>query len=62
MSGGTLSVERVLPDGYEVVEADLPAVVTVSNELGNARYPNMRGDHGGPPRAANRVDSRRPRH
>ena len=43
VSGGTLSVERVLPDGYEVVEADLPAVVTVSNELGNARYPNMRG-------------------
>lgn len=36
-------VERVLPDGHEVMEADLPAVVTVSNELGTPRYPNMRG-------------------
>ena len=41
--GDVVRVERVLPDGYEVVELALPAVVTVSNELGNARYPNMRG-------------------
>ena len=40
---GAVRVERVLPDGHEVVEAPLPAVVTVSNELGQARYPNMRG-------------------
>jgi electron transfer flavoprotein beta subunit len=40
---GTVRVERVLPDGHEVVEATLPAVVTVSNELGSPRYPNMRG-------------------
>ena len=33
----------MLPNGHEVVETDLPAVVTVSNELGTARYPNMRG-------------------
>ena len=39
----TLRVERVLPDGHEVAVTDLPAVVTVSNELGAARYPNMRG-------------------
>jgi electron transfer flavoprotein beta subunit len=43
VNGDVVSVERVLPDGYETVEADLPAVVTVSNELGNPRYPNMRG-------------------
>jgi electron transfer flavoprotein beta subunit len=43
VNGTTLRVERVLPDGHEVVEADLPAVVTVSNELGTPRYPNMRG-------------------
>lgn len=43
VNGNTVRVERVLPDGHEVVEADLPAVVTVSNELGTARYPNMRG-------------------
>lgn len=40
--GGTLRVERVLPEGQEVVEAPLPALVTVSNELGLPRYPTMR--------------------
>jgi electron transfer flavoprotein beta subunit len=35
-------VERVIPEGYEVVEAPLPALVTVSNELGLPRYPTMR--------------------
>ncbi len=38
----TLRVERVLADGFETIEADLPAVVTVSNELGAARTPNLR--------------------
>lgn len=36
-------VHRALTDGYEVVEAPLPAVVTVSNELGEPRYPTLRG-------------------
>ncbi|MDE2779901.1 MAG: electron transfer flavoprotein subunit beta/FixA family protein [Chloroflexota bacterium] len=36
-------VERLIPDGYEVVEASLPALVTVSNELGQPRYPTLRG-------------------
>jgi electron transfer flavoprotein beta subunit len=35
-------VERVLTDGFESIEADLPAVVTVSNELGAARAPSLR--------------------
>ena len=35
-------VEQILPDGLAIVEAPLPAVVTVSNELGEPRYPNMR--------------------
>jgi electron transfer flavoprotein beta subunit len=34
---GRLRVERVLPDGYEVVEAPLPVLVTVSHELGQLR-------------------------
>ena len=41
--GNTVKVERVLPDGYEIVETTLPAVITVSNELGSPRYPNMSG-------------------
>jgi electron transfer flavoprotein beta subunit len=40
---GKVVVERITPDGYEVVEAPLPAVVTVSNELGQPRYPTLRG-------------------
>ena len=40
---GKVTVERIVPDGYEVVEAPLPALVTVSNELGQPRYPTLRG-------------------
>ena len=36
-------IERALTDGYQVVEAPTPAVITVSNELGEARYPTLRG-------------------
>jgi electron transfer flavoprotein beta subunit len=38
----TVRVERVIPEGQEVIEAPLPALVTVSNELGLPRYPTMR--------------------
>jgi electron transfer flavoprotein beta subunit len=37
--GPGVRVTRVTPDGDEVVEASCPAVVTVSNELGEPRYP-----------------------
>jgi len=37
-----LTVERVLADGFETIEVQLPAVVTVSNELGDPRYPQLR--------------------
>ena len=40
---GKVIVERIVPEGYEVIEAILPAVVTVSNELGQPRYPTLRG-------------------
>jgi electron transfer flavoprotein beta subunit len=41
VEGGKVTVERVLPDAFETVEASLPAVVTVSNELGEPRYPKL---------------------
>lgn len=31
------------PVGYDVVEVPLPAVVTVSNEIGEPRYPTIKG-------------------
>ena len=36
-------VERVTDDGYEIIEVPLPALITVSNELGEARYPTIKG-------------------
>lgn len=43
VDGSIVTAERVLSGGYEVVEADMPALVTVSNELGEPRYPTLRG-------------------
>jgi electron transfer flavoprotein beta subunit len=35
--------ERVLADGYEVVESALPCLVTVSHEIGELRTANVKG-------------------
>ncbi|MCX6012398.1 MAG: electron transfer flavoprotein subunit beta/FixA family protein [Chloroflexi bacterium] len=40
---GKLKIERVVADGYEVVEASTPAVITVTNELGEPRYATLKG-------------------
>ncbi len=41
LEDGQFSVQRVLEDGFETVRMPLPAVVTVSNELGEPRYPKL---------------------
>jgi len=41
VSDGKVVVEKVMPDGYEVVEAPLPALITVSGEIGDLRYPSL---------------------
>lgn len=38
-----LRVRRVTPDGEQVLLADLPCTVSVSNELGTPRYPTAQG-------------------
>ena len=43
VADSNLKVERVTLDGYEIIEAKLPALVTVSNEIGQARLPTGRG-------------------
>jgi electron transfer flavoprotein beta subunit len=43
VSDGQARVERVTDKGYEVVETPLPALITVSSELGQPRYPTIRG-------------------
>jgi electron transfer flavoprotein beta subunit len=39
LDGAKLRITRVTPDGDEVVETACPAVVTITNELGDPRYP-----------------------
>lgn len=41
VEGGKVRAERVLGDAFETVEAPLPCLVTVSNELGEPRYPKL---------------------
>ncbi len=43
VTDGKARVERVTADGYEVIEVSLPALITVSSELGEARYPTIKG-------------------
>ncbi len=43
ITDGKARVERTTAEGYEVIEVSLPALITVSNELGEARYPTIRG-------------------
>jgi electron transfer flavoprotein beta subunit len=37
LTDSKVKVKRVTPDGYEVIETSLPALITVSNELGELR-------------------------
>jgi electron transfer flavoprotein beta subunit len=43
VKGGIARVEKVTSVGYDVIEVPLPAVVTVSNEIGEPRYPTIKG-------------------
>lgn len=42
VSGNSVTVTRATADGDEVVRGPLPAVVTVSNELGTPRFPTAK--------------------
>ncbi|MDE0031333.1 MAG: electron transfer flavoprotein subunit beta/FixA family protein [Deltaproteobacteria bacterium] len=43
VEGNTLTVKRQSEAGYDVVEADLPALVTVTSGINEPRYPQLRG-------------------
>jgi len=43
ITNGKARVERVIDEGYEVVEVSLPCLITVSNEIGEPRYPTIKG-------------------
>jgi electron transfer flavoprotein beta subunit len=43
VTDGKVKIERVIPDGYEVVEVTLPAMITVTSEMGALRYAALKG-------------------
>lgn len=43
IDGNKIKAERVLEDSFEVVEAPLPALLTVTKEINDPRYPSLRG-------------------
>jgi len=43
VNDGKAMVERVIADGYEVIEMPLPALITLSNEHAEPRYPSLKG-------------------
>ena len=42
-TAGTVSVQRVSDDGYDVVRASLPALVSVVEKINEPRYPSFKG-------------------
>jgi len=43
VDGDSIKIERITADGYEVLQAIPPLVISVSNEVGEPRYPTIRG-------------------
>jgi electron transfer flavoprotein beta subunit len=43
VAGGKATIERQTEAGYQVVEASLPAVVTVTGSINTPRYPALKG-------------------
>lgn len=43
VTGNKVQIHRQTPDGHDVVEAELPAVVTVTGGINEPRYPTLKG-------------------
>ena len=43
LSDESVVVDRLIPDGHDTIVIPTPAVISVSNELGQPRYPTLRG-------------------
>ena len=41
--GSTVTIERVTDTGYESVQADIPAVISVVEKINDPRYPSFKG-------------------
>ena len=45
LNGDKIKAERELEDGYEVIEARLPVLLTIIKEMNEASYPTLNGIH-----------------
>jgi electron transfer flavoprotein beta subunit len=43
VDGGTVTVQRATDNGYQTIQASLPALVTVTASVGEPRYPSFKG-------------------
>jgi electron transfer flavoprotein beta subunit len=43
VDGNKMTVERMMDEGYDVVEASLPALITVVKEINQPRLPSLKG-------------------
>jgi electron transfer flavoprotein beta subunit len=43
IGNGKMTVERMMDDGYDVVETSLPALITVVKEINEPRLPSLKG-------------------
>ncbi len=40
-----ITVHRGMEDGYEIIETELPALITVTKDINTPRYPSLQGIH-----------------
>ena len=59
---GTVKIERLTDDGYDVVEAPLPAVVSVVEKINEPRYPSFKGIMAAKKKPLDHAVARRRRH
>ena len=59
---GTVSIKRLTDDGYTVVEASLPAVVSVVEKINEPRYPSFKGIMAAKKKPVETLVAVRPRH
>ena len=57
-----MTIERLTDDGYEVVEASTPAVVSVVEKINEPRYPSFKGIMAAKKKPVRDAVAGRPRH
>ena len=38
-----LKIDRIITDGFQTVESEMPLVITTGNQVGDPRYPTLKG-------------------